>query len=288
MGRKVWAKAEVVNAADINTYLMNQANMTFATAAARTTAIPSPTQGMVTWRNDAAGPIKLEYYNGSAWTAFTFTAPAGTTPNLSSYASTASPTVASGTAPGSFGSWTSVGTVPAGVTHLAGIQGIVATADCVLELSLNGGTTVIARVPVSSAAARTVRLLPRAFTAGATISARVQSMFNSGSTNTVTVGNFLLCSSTPSIVTTAVETVTYITTGITGWNNLAAVSAGRLVGVLNPQGIVNSIGMSSQALWLNAEGHVTGPIGLAAGTLQVNTSGTPSSNYGTGAVVLAA
>jgi hypothetical protein len=43
---------------------MNQSVMTFATSAARATAIPTPTEGMVTYRNDVD---ILELYNGVAW-----------------------------------------------------------------------------------------------------------------------------------------------------------------------------------------------------------------------------
>ena len=39
--------------------------MVFASAAARTAAIPSPTAGMLCWRSDASA---FEYYTGSAWT----------------------------------------------------------------------------------------------------------------------------------------------------------------------------------------------------------------------------
>lgn len=44
--------------------LEKQLVMSFASAAARTSAIPSPVAGMFCWRTDAA---VLEYYNGAAW-----------------------------------------------------------------------------------------------------------------------------------------------------------------------------------------------------------------------------
>ena len=55
---------QVLTAAQVNTYLMEQAVMVFATATARSTALPSPSEGMVTYRLD--GNI-IEYYDGSAW-----------------------------------------------------------------------------------------------------------------------------------------------------------------------------------------------------------------------------
>lgn len=64
MGRKVWSAGEVLAAADLNGYLMDQSVMTFDSAAARTAAIGTPTAGMVTFRADGTA---LEAYNGTAW-----------------------------------------------------------------------------------------------------------------------------------------------------------------------------------------------------------------------------
>jgi len=67
MTYKLFSTGEVLTAANVNTYLMNQAVMTFATAAARTTALSGVlAEGMVSYRTDAK---ILEYYNGSAWIA---------------------------------------------------------------------------------------------------------------------------------------------------------------------------------------------------------------------------
>ena len=54
-------------ASDMNTYLMEQSVMVFATAAARNTALPTPNEGMVTYieAND-----HLTIYNGTAWIVF--------------------------------------------------------------------------------------------------------------------------------------------------------------------------------------------------------------------------
>lgn len=64
MPRKVWSAGEVLAAADVNSLLMDQAVMVFASSAARSAAITTPTAGMVTFRTDAT---VTEVYNGSAW-----------------------------------------------------------------------------------------------------------------------------------------------------------------------------------------------------------------------------
>lgn len=64
-GRKVWSAGDVLTASDMNS-TVNQTNMVFANATARTTAIPSPTAGMVTFLVDVA---QLQFYDGSLWKA---------------------------------------------------------------------------------------------------------------------------------------------------------------------------------------------------------------------------
>jgi hypothetical protein len=63
-GRKVFTAGEVLQAADVNDYLMDQSVMVFAGTAARGSAIPSPSEGMVTYRSD---DDLVEVYNGSAF-----------------------------------------------------------------------------------------------------------------------------------------------------------------------------------------------------------------------------
>jgi hypothetical protein len=64
MPRKVFTAGEVLTAADVNSNLMDQAVMTFADAAARTSAIPSPVEGMVTYLSNLD---LLMFYNGTIW-----------------------------------------------------------------------------------------------------------------------------------------------------------------------------------------------------------------------------
>jgi hypothetical protein len=64
MPRKVFTAGEVLAAADVNSFLMDQSVMVFAGTAARGSAIASPTEGMYTHLSDTD---TLTYYNGSAW-----------------------------------------------------------------------------------------------------------------------------------------------------------------------------------------------------------------------------
>jgi hypothetical protein len=64
MPRKVFVSGEILTAADVNTNLMDQAVMVFAGTAARGSAIPTPSEGMVTFRTD---DDILEFWSGSAW-----------------------------------------------------------------------------------------------------------------------------------------------------------------------------------------------------------------------------
>jgi hypothetical protein len=64
MPRKVFTAGEVLAAADVNSFLMDQAVQTFASSAARSSAIGTATEGMVTWLNDENA---LQVYDGTAW-----------------------------------------------------------------------------------------------------------------------------------------------------------------------------------------------------------------------------
>jgi hypothetical protein len=62
--RKIFVAGEILTAADVNTNLMDQAVMVFDDAAARDTAIPSPSEGMVVYLKDTDAVLS---YSGSAW-----------------------------------------------------------------------------------------------------------------------------------------------------------------------------------------------------------------------------
>ena len=71
LGRQVFTAGEVLTAADVNGYLMDQAVMVFANIAARTSAISSPSDGMMSYLVDLA---QVYLYDGSAWVAVDTTA----------------------------------------------------------------------------------------------------------------------------------------------------------------------------------------------------------------------
>jgi hypothetical protein len=64
MPRKQFTPGEVLSAADVNTFLMDQAVMTFADSDARGSAIGTATEGMVTYLADTDA---YEYWDGAAY-----------------------------------------------------------------------------------------------------------------------------------------------------------------------------------------------------------------------------
>jgi hypothetical protein len=71
LGYKEFTTGDVLTAADANGYLASQVVMVFASAAARTSAIASPQEGMISYLKDTNS---TEYYSGSAWVAIGGTA----------------------------------------------------------------------------------------------------------------------------------------------------------------------------------------------------------------------
>jgi len=67
-GKKTWSTGDVFTASDLNTYLMEQSIMVFATATARDAAITSPSDGMFSYTTTTPADT-LSYYNGAAWVA---------------------------------------------------------------------------------------------------------------------------------------------------------------------------------------------------------------------------
>jgi hypothetical protein len=62
LGKKTFTAGEVLTASDVNGYLMDQMVMVFGGTAARGSAIPSPSEGMLTYRTDDK---VVEVYNGT-------------------------------------------------------------------------------------------------------------------------------------------------------------------------------------------------------------------------------
>jgi hypothetical protein len=63
-GKKTFVAGEVLLAQDVNDYLMDQSVMNFASAAARSSAIPTPTEGMTTY---VADDKRIEAYDNDGW-----------------------------------------------------------------------------------------------------------------------------------------------------------------------------------------------------------------------------
>jgi len=66
-GYKSFTSGDILTASDTNTYLMQQTIMTFASAAARTTALTAPSEGMFSYLVDSDAYF---VYSGSAWMEF--------------------------------------------------------------------------------------------------------------------------------------------------------------------------------------------------------------------------
>jgi hypothetical protein len=64
MPKKTFVAGEVLLAQDVNQFLMDQMVMVFGGTAARSSAIPTPSEGMVTYRTDDK---VVEVYNGTAF-----------------------------------------------------------------------------------------------------------------------------------------------------------------------------------------------------------------------------
>jgi hypothetical protein len=97
LGKKTFTAGDVLIAGDVNNYLMDQTVMNFATVAARSSAIPVPSTGMVSYVGDtgtdtATGATvvnvpQIQAYTGAAWQnvdGLTLVAKATITPGVSS------------------------------------------------------------------------------------------------------------------------------------------------------------------------------------------------------------
>lgn len=63
-GRKTWASDDILSAADIMGYLMDQSVTIWSNSTARNSGILAPIEGQISYLQDAN---KFEAYNGSAW-----------------------------------------------------------------------------------------------------------------------------------------------------------------------------------------------------------------------------
>jgi hypothetical protein len=72
---KVFTNGSVLNASEMNEYLMNQSVITFSNSTARGSAITTPVEGMITYLEDTQ---TYESWDGAAWVAFGGGGSAGT------------------------------------------------------------------------------------------------------------------------------------------------------------------------------------------------------------------
>lgn len=63
-GFKTFTAGAVLTATEVNTYLMQQAVQTFASSAARSSAVPTPSEGMASYLSDTN---IVETYDGANW-----------------------------------------------------------------------------------------------------------------------------------------------------------------------------------------------------------------------------
>ena len=64
-GYKQWTTGAVLTSSDMNTYVGDQVVMVFASSSARSSAVSSPSEGMVSYLSDTNA---IEFYDGSSWT----------------------------------------------------------------------------------------------------------------------------------------------------------------------------------------------------------------------------
>lgn len=85
-GRKAWVSDEVLSAADLNGYLMDQSVTIWANATARNSGTLSPIEGQLAYLQDTN---VYTFYNGTAWANLTVgTATFATTSGTATFATT--------------------------------------------------------------------------------------------------------------------------------------------------------------------------------------------------------
>ena len=85
LGYIEFTTGDVLTAAQANGYLASQVVMVFASAAARTSAIASPQEGMISYLKDTNA---TQYYSGSAWVSIGGSSPLTTKGDLYTYSTT--------------------------------------------------------------------------------------------------------------------------------------------------------------------------------------------------------
>jgi hypothetical protein len=124
LGYIEFATGDVLTASAANGYLASQVVMVFASSSARSTAITSPQEGMISYLKDTNA---VEYYSGSAWTAVG----GGTSGGMTLLSTT---TLS--------GSSTSISVSPSSYKNLEiWVEGVEASSNPSLYMGINSDTT---------------------------------------------------------------------------------------------------------------------------------------------------
>ena len=175
LGRKVWVANDILAAADVNGYLMDQSVMLFSTTVDRDSAITSPSAGMVV---SIAGTA-VQTYNGSAWVNIypaTISSLAGSAVQFGGTAVTTSMTATAALENGTI--WVN-GTADATIT----IPDVLQTWDTITIWRNAGGT-------VSIAAGTGVTDWAGAGTAGTSVVFKIDQTYNAATVQKVDSGTY--------------------------------------------------------------------------------------------------
>ena len=141
LGRKVFVANEVLTAAEVNGYLMDQAVMVFDDSSARSTGIGTATEGMLSYLKDTNA---VEYYDGSAWAGIDTTATSinGTGVVMTLTSSTATAYTVASSDQGTFLRFTNAGTVTVSTAtaFTAGQQVQIFADGTALTVTTDGAT----------------------------------------------------------------------------------------------------------------------------------------------------
>lgn len=136
LGRKVFTAGEVLTAANVNGYLMDQSVMVFDNEAGRTSAIPTPSEGMFAFLKDTDA---FQYWDGAAWENAAPEAPIATFTSSTATAFTLAPENA-----GNFLRFTNGATVTVGTASAftAGQQVQIFADGTALAIAAGAGVTL--------------------------------------------------------------------------------------------------------------------------------------------------
>lgn len=161
MAFKTFVQGDMLNASELNTYLMKQSVMVFASATARNTTISTPLEGMLAYLEDVN---QFSWYNGAAWVIIAGQMPRIELTRTTDKAITTSTytTIDSWSQTENRGFTENGGiiTIPSGFTGRYNISGAISwatnsTGIRALTLAVNGTTTSLPGSMISATASNT-------------------------------------------------------------------------------------------------------------------------------------